>query len=52
MKGKRMAGRMGAEQVTVKNLTIMQIDIEKHLLAVKGAVPGVRGSVIEIRSTN
>lgn len=52
MKGKRMAGRMGAEQVTVKNLTVMQIDIEKHLLALKGAVPGVRGSVIEIRSMN
>ena len=52
MKGKRMAGRMGAEQVTVKNLKVMQIDSEKHLLAIKGAVPGVRGSVIEIRSTN
>jgi large subunit ribosomal protein L3 len=50
MKGKRMAGRMGADQVTVKNLKVIQINAENHVLAVKGAVPGVRGSVIAIES--
>lgn len=50
MKGKRMAGRMGADRVTVKNLQVVQIDKEHNLLAVKGAVPGVRGSLLEIRS--
>jgi len=50
MKGKRMAGRMGAEQVTVKNLRVVQVDLERHLLALKGAIPGVRGSVIAIQS--
>ena len=50
MKGKRMAGRMGAEQVTVKNLHVIQVDLERHLLALKGAIPGVRGSVIAIQS--
>lgn len=50
MKGKRMAGRMGAERVTVKNLQVVQVDKTNNLLALKGAVPGVRGSLIEIRS--
>lgn len=50
-KGKRMAGRMGGDQVTVKNLVIVSVDPEKHLLAIKGAVPGKRGSVLEIVAT-
>lgn len=48
-KGKRMAGHMGAEQVTVKNLEIVKIEPEKNLLYLKGAVPGARGSLVEIR---
>ena len=39
-KGKRSPGRMGSQQVSVKNLTVVKIDAEKHLVAVKGAVPG------------
>lgn len=50
MKGKRMAGRMGSDRVTVKNLPIMWIDAEKNVLAVKGAIPGTRGSVVELIS--
>lgn len=50
MKGVRMAGRMGSDQVTVKNLEIVQVDLEHNLVAVKGAVPGRRGSVVELRS--
>ena len=50
MKGKRMAGRMGAGRVTVKNLPIVWVDADKNLLAVRGAVPGTRGSVVEIVS--
>lgn len=49
MKGMRMAGHMGAEQVTVKNLEIVQVDAEHNLVAVKGAVPGPRGSIVSIR---
>lgn len=48
-KGKRMAGRMGTEQVTVKNLEIIFIDLENNLLAIKGAIPGTRGGLIMIR---
>lgn len=47
-KGMRMAGRMGGERVTVLNLTVHAIDIEKGLLLVKGAVPGARLSLIHI----
>lgn len=45
-KGKRMAGHMGAEQVTVKNLIVALIDKENNLIGVKGAVPGPRRSLV------
>jgi large subunit ribosomal protein L3 len=48
-KGKKMAGQMGAEQVTVKNLTVAYIDLEKNLVGIKGAVPGARKGIVEIR---
>jgi large subunit ribosomal protein L3 len=48
-KGKRMAGHMGVARVSVKNLKIVKIDAEKNYLLVKGAVPGIKGSILEIR---
>ena len=47
-KGMRMAGRMGGQQVTVKNLEVVVVDAVNKLLAIKGAVPGKRGSVLVI----
>ena len=49
VKGKRMAGRMGGERVTTENIKIVQIDKEKNLLFLKGAVPGIPGGIVEIR---
>ncbi|XOB41586.1 MAG: 50S ribosomal protein L3 [Candidatus Nealsonbacteria bacterium] len=49
IKGKKMPGRMGNERVTVKNLKVVKIDKENNLLAVKGAVPGRKGILLEIR---
>ncbi len=49
IKGKKMAGRMGNERVTVKNLEIAKIDKENNLLAIKGALPGRPGALLEIR---
>ncbi len=46
--GKRMAGRMGNDQVTVKNLEIIEVNVEKNILVIKGALPGARGSVVLI----
>jgi len=49
MKGMRMAGRMGGEKVTVKNLKIAKIDKDQNIIAILGAVPGARGTLIEIK---
>ena len=48
IKGMRMAGRMGGNRITVKKLKIVKIDKENNLLAVSGAVPGARGTLLEI----
>ena len=50
IKGKKMPGRTGLERVTVKNLKIVKVDTENNLIAVRGAVPGSKGTVVEIRS--
>lgn len=49
MKGLRMAGRLGNERVTVRNLEVVKVDSERNILMVKGAVPGARNSVVIIR---
>ena len=49
LKGKRMGGRMGEEIVTLKNLKVIKIIPEKNLMAISGAVPGHRGSLVEVR---
>lgn len=51
-KGKRMAGRMGSDRITVKNLEILQVDVATNTLLVSGAVPGRRGTLVELRSVN
>jgi large subunit ribosomal protein L3 len=48
-KGMRMPGRMGGDRVTVKNLEVLAVDAENNQLLVKGAIPGKRGSLVEIR---
>lgn len=50
-KGKKMAGQYGHEQVTMLNLDVVKIDVEKNIIAVKGAVPGPKGGIVFIRST-
>ena len=50
IKGKKMPGRMGSDRVTVKNLKVIKIDQENNMIAVKGAVPGRRGILLEIKS--
>jgi large subunit ribosomal protein L3 len=50
-KGKKMPGQMGNKQVTIQNLEIVQVDAEKNLILVKGAVPGPRKSLVTLRET-
>lgn len=48
-KGKRMPGQMGNDMLTAQNLEVMRVDGEKNLLAIKGSVPGAKGSLVIIR---
>jgi large subunit ribosomal protein L3 len=48
-KGVRMAGRMGQDRVTRRDVEVVRIDKENNLIALKGAIPGARGSLVEIR---
>ena len=48
-KNKKMAGHLGAERVTVQNLTVVTTDVERGLIMVKGAVPGAEGGWVLIR---
>ncbi|MDR1465034.1 MAG: 50S ribosomal protein L3 [Oscillospiraceae bacterium] len=51
-KGKKLAGHLGHERVTVQNLVVVKADAENNLLAIKGAVPGPRGGIVLISNTN
>lgn len=51
-KGRRMAGRYGNERTTMRNLKVVRVDAENHLLLVRGAVPGPCGGYVIIRQTN
>ncbi len=50
-KGKKMAGHLGAEKVTVQNLTVVKVDAENNLIAIKGAVPGPNGGYVVIKDS-
>ncbi|MBF8983484.1 50S ribosomal protein L3 [Lutibacter sp. B2] len=50
-KGMKMAGRMGNERVTIQNLEVAKIDVEKNLLLIKGAIPGPRKGIVTIKET-
>lgn len=50
-KGKKMAGHLGAERVTVQNLKVVKVDAENNLIAIKGAVPGPNGGTVIIRDS-
>jgi large subunit ribosomal protein L3 len=50
-KGLKMAGHLGAERVTVQNLTVAKVDPENNLIAIKGAVPGANGSIVVIHDS-
>jgi large subunit ribosomal protein L3 len=51
LKGTRSSGHMGDDRVTVKGLTVARVDVENHLLMVRGAVPGANGTVVVVRKS-
>lgn len=48
VKGKKMAGRTGQKQITLKKIEVVNLDLEKNLIYLKGAIPGRRGSLVKI----
>jgi large subunit ribosomal protein L3 len=52
VKGMRMAGRMGNERITVRNLRVLQVDKDTNTLVISGAIPGRPGTLVEIRGSN
>ncbi len=52
LKGRKMAGHMGMERNTVKNLEIVGIDKENNLLLIKGGLPGMKGTIVEIKTSD
>ncbi len=50
-KGKKLPGHMGAENVTVQNLSVVRVDTERSLLLIKGAIPGPKGGLVVIKNT-
>lgn len=50
-KGKKMAGHLGCERVTVQNLDVVKIDAENNIIAVKGAVPGPKGGIVVLKDS-
>ena len=51
-RGQKMSGRMGGKRITQLGLTVHDVDVERNLLLVKGAVPGPKSGIVEIRSTD
>ena len=50
-KGKKLAGHLGAEGVTIQNLDVVKVDVENNLIAIKGAIPGPKGGIVILADT-
>ena len=49
--GKRLPGHMGVETVTIQNLEVVKVDLDKNVILVKGSVPGAKGSILKLKSS-
>ena len=50
-KGKKLAGHLGSERVTIQNLDVVKVDAENNLIAIKGAIPGAKGGIVVLADT-
>ena len=50
-KGKKLPGHMGVQTVTIQNLDVVRVDIDKNAILVKGSVPGAKGAILKIKTT-
>ena len=51
MPGKKMAGHLGSEQVTVQNLDVVKVDPELNMIVVRGAIPGPKGGIVYLKNS-
>ena len=51
LKGKKLPGHMGAETVTIQNLDVVRVDLDKNVILVKGSVPGAKGAILKIKTS-
>ena len=49
-KGKKLPGHMGQETVTIQNLDVVKVDMDKNVILVKGSVPGCKGAILKIKT--
>ena len=50
-KGKKLPGHMGVQKITIQNLEVVKVDMDKNVLLVKGSVPGPKGAILKIKSS-
>ena len=50
-KGKRLPGHMGTNTITIQNLEVVSVDLDKNVILVKGSVPGANGAILKIKSS-
>ena len=50
-KGKKLPGRMGNNTITIQNLEVVSVDLDKNVILVKGSVPGANGAILKIKSS-
>ncbi len=50
-KGKKMSGRYGNEQVTIQNLKVVKVDLDRNVILIKGAIPGPKGTVVSVKES-
>ena len=50
-KGKKLPGHMGRITVTIQNLDVVRVDMDKNVLLIKGSVPGAKGAILKVKST-
>ena len=50
-KGKKLPGHMGRETITIQNLEVVRVDLDKNVILVKGSVPGAKGAILKLKSS-
>ena len=50
-KGKKLPGHMGAQTITIQNLEVIKVDLDKNVILVKGSVPGIKGAILKLKSS-